>query len=188
MSPLDEVGLADTNHGIALSGRGRNCAAVPRLQGGTDEADDHWPRSRSLGCGGTWSGSFWAGARQPARFLSHGCPGRCAGLARGLAAPSCSARERTGACRVGTTPASAAPRPGPCDRPGLKADLRSDRTTARSWIAAQPAPRGGGEWQCLTEALYFEARGETRRRALRRGRGDPQPGRQSRAIPTPSAA
>ena len=25
-----------------------------------------------------------------------------------------------------------------------------------------PAPTGGAEWQCLTEALYFEARGETR--------------------------
>ncbi len=25
-----------------------------------------------------------------------------------------------------------------------------------------PAPSGGAEWQCLTEALYFEARGETR--------------------------
>lgn len=31
----------------------------------------------------------------------------------------------------------------------------------RSWIDAQPAVQGGAEWQCLTEALYFEARGET---------------------------
>ncbi|WP_074219519.1 cell wall hydrolase [Rhodovulum sp. ES.010] len=29
------------------------------------------------------------------------------------------------------------------------------------WLAAQPAARGGKDWQCLTEALYFEARGET---------------------------
>ena len=28
-------------------------------------------------------------------------------------------------------------------------------------VAAAPAPSGGAEWQCLTEALYFEARGET---------------------------
>jgi len=30
-----------------------------------------------------------------------------------------------------------------------------------AWLAAQPAPTGGKQWQCLAEALYFEARGET---------------------------
>ncbi len=30
-----------------------------------------------------------------------------------------------------------------------------------AWLAKQPAAKGGKEWQCLTEALYFEARGET---------------------------
>lgn len=29
------------------------------------------------------------------------------------------------------------------------------------WLASQPAPRQDAEWRCLTEALYFEARGET---------------------------
>ncbi|MES2667246.1 MAG: cell wall hydrolase [Pseudomonadota bacterium] len=29
------------------------------------------------------------------------------------------------------------------------------------WLAGQPAPKGDAQWQCLTEALYFEARGET---------------------------
>lgn len=29
------------------------------------------------------------------------------------------------------------------------------------WLAAQPAPAGNADWQCLTEALYFEARGES---------------------------
>lgn len=29
-----------------------------------------------------------------------------------------------------------------------------------AWLMAQPAPEGDGEWQCLTEAIYFEARGE----------------------------
>lgn len=30
------------------------------------------------------------------------------------------------------------------------------------WLSKQPVVTGGGpEWQCLTEALYFEARGET---------------------------
>ncbi|WP_425456132.1 cell wall hydrolase [Aliishimia ponticola] len=32
---------------------------------------------------------------------------------------------------------------------------------SRSWLDAQPAAKGGSEWQCLSEALYFEARGET---------------------------
>jgi hypothetical protein len=29
------------------------------------------------------------------------------------------------------------------------------------WLMAQPAPDGDAEWQCLTEAIYFEARGES---------------------------
>jgi spore germination cell wall hydrolase CwlJ-like protein len=29
------------------------------------------------------------------------------------------------------------------------------------WLMAQPTPTGGADWQCLTEALYFEARGES---------------------------
>ncbi len=28
-------------------------------------------------------------------------------------------------------------------------------------LARMPAPKGGAEWRCLAEALYFEARGET---------------------------
>ena len=30
-----------------------------------------------------------------------------------------------------------------------------------AWLDSQPSARGGAEWQCLAEALYFEARGET---------------------------
>ena len=30
-----------------------------------------------------------------------------------------------------------------------------------AFLAAQPEPTGGADWQCLTTALYFEARGET---------------------------
>jgi spore germination cell wall hydrolase CwlJ-like protein len=30
-----------------------------------------------------------------------------------------------------------------------------------AWIASQPKAKGSGEFRCLTEALYFEARGET---------------------------
>jgi len=32
---------------------------------------------------------------------------------------------------------------------------------SKNWIDAQPDAEGGNEWECLTEALYFEARGET---------------------------
>ncbi len=31
----------------------------------------------------------------------------------------------------------------------------------REWLAAQEVETGGAEWECLAEALYFEARGET---------------------------
>jgi len=31
----------------------------------------------------------------------------------------------------------------------------------RDWLDAQPEPEGGDNWRCLSEALYFEARGET---------------------------
>lgn len=31
----------------------------------------------------------------------------------------------------------------------------------QAWIASQPKPNGSAEFRCLTEALYFEARGET---------------------------
>ncbi len=30
-----------------------------------------------------------------------------------------------------------------------------------SWLATQPKPTENANWQCLTKALYFEARGET---------------------------
>lgn len=32
---------------------------------------------------------------------------------------------------------------------------------SRAWVDTQPPARGGAEWRCLSEALYFEARGET---------------------------
>ncbi len=30
-----------------------------------------------------------------------------------------------------------------------------------AWVMAQPAPTGDAEWQCLSEAIYHEARGES---------------------------
>ncbi|MEM9436479.1 MAG: cell wall hydrolase [Pseudomonadota bacterium] len=32
---------------------------------------------------------------------------------------------------------------------------------SKAWLSTQPFVQGGTEWRCLSEALYFEARGET---------------------------
>lgn len=32
---------------------------------------------------------------------------------------------------------------------------------SKTWLDSRPSPQGGEEWRCLSEALYFEARGET---------------------------
>ena len=32
---------------------------------------------------------------------------------------------------------------------------------SRAWLDAQPKAKGDAQWKCLSEALYFEARGET---------------------------
>ncbi len=32
---------------------------------------------------------------------------------------------------------------------------------SKAWLASQPKARGGKQWRCLSEALYFEARGES---------------------------
>jgi spore germination cell wall hydrolase CwlJ-like protein len=41
----------------------------------------------------------------------------------------------------------------------LATELAESPTEA--WLAAQPVPAGNAEWECLTEAIYFEARGES---------------------------
>ncbi len=38
---------------------------------------------------------------------------------------------------------------------------RSSEHYTSEFLAQQPAPEGDDQWECLTEALYFEARGET---------------------------
>lgn len=38
---------------------------------------------------------------------------------------------------------------------------RTDARYSQGWLDDLPAVKGGQQWQCLTEALYFEARGET---------------------------
>ncbi|MFT4962196.1 MAG: spore germination cell wall hydrolase CwlJ-like protein, partial [Paracoccaceae bacterium] len=36
-----------------------------------------------------------------------------------------------------------------------------DVSFSRSWLDTQPVAKGDEQWRCLSEALYFEARGET---------------------------
>ncbi len=43
----------------------------------------------------------------------------------------------------------------------LKAPSARAVEFSKSWLDAQPKPSGGDELKCLSEALYFEARGET---------------------------
>lgn len=43
----------------------------------------------------------------------------------------------------------------------LSAPTNGPLSFTRSWLDAQPTSEGDGTWRCLTEALYFEARGET---------------------------
>nr|WP_244867890.1 cell wall hydrolase [Vannielia litorea] len=52
--------------------------------------------------------------------------------------------------RLATTPRSSLGTPG-----SIKVSY------GRGWIDSQPSRKGGAEWACLAEALYFEARGET---------------------------
>ena len=62
------------------------------------------------------------------------------------------------ASEVGRTEPRAAIAPEP--RPdGAEIVLVTQRLDA-AWLASQPAATGGADWRCLTEALYFEARGE----------------------------
>lgn len=51
---------------------------------------------------------------------------------------------------------SLAPRVSPVP-PSRPAAVQYDR----AWLAARPKATGDAQWRCLTEALYFEARGET---------------------------
>lgn len=44
----------------------------------------------------------------------------------------------------------------------LSSSAVSDSITySREWLSTHPVARGGAQWACLSEALYFEARGES---------------------------
>jgi spore germination cell wall hydrolase CwlJ-like protein len=87
-------------------------------------------------------------------------------LAMGLAASTAMADSGWTSTMFGLepTPASYAPKLERLPAPDLDAPLAKtvpEEGLTEAWLMAQPAPEGDAEWQCLTEALYFEARGET---------------------------
>lgn len=43
----------------------------------------------------------------------------------------------------------------------VEPQVTAEQMHSEDWIRAQPEASGGAQWQCLTEALYFEARGES---------------------------
>jgi spore germination cell wall hydrolase CwlJ-like protein len=50
--------------------------------------------------------------------------------------------------------------PAPDLAAALPANAQTDGLTL-DWLMAQPAPEGDADWVCLTEAIYFESRGES---------------------------
>lgn len=85
-------------------------------------------------------------------------------LAMALAATSASADSNWRASMFGFQSTIQPPdlqRLPPLDMNGpLPAIAMTDGIT-EEWLMARPEPTGDAEWQCLTEALYFEARGES---------------------------
>ncbi len=70
----------------------------------------------------------------------------------------------TGMFGLMANPASFAPDLRLLPAPDLDAPVPASGMTGgltEDWLMAQPKPKGDAEWQCLTEALYFEARGES---------------------------
>ena len=85
-------------------------------------------------------------------------------LAMALAVTPALADSRWPASMFGFKAAAIAPDlqrlPDPKLEGPLPAPLMTDGIT-EEWLMSRPAPEGDAEWQCLTEALYFEARGES---------------------------
>jgi spore germination cell wall hydrolase CwlJ-like protein len=87
-------------------------------------------------------------------------------LAMGLAATTAMADAgwTTSLFGLQPDPVSYAPKLQRLPAPDLEAPDQAAAQTeglTEAWLMAQPAPQGDAEWRCLTEALYFEARGES---------------------------
>lgn len=77
-------------------------------------------------------------------------------LAMALTATSVSADSSWPASMFGLQSAAISPEM----RGPLPATAMTDGIT-EDWLLSRPEPTGDAQWQCLTEALYFEARGES---------------------------
>ncbi|MFM7334619.1 MAG: cell wall hydrolase [Tabrizicola sp.] len=85
-------------------------------------------------------------------------------LAIGLAASTAMADSNWNRSMFGLKTASYVPDLKLLPAPDLDTPLPAIAMTeglTEEWLMAQPAPEGDAQWQCLTEALYFEARGES---------------------------
>lgn len=87
-------------------------------------------------------------------------------LAIGLAAGPASADAQWTSSLFGLMPSNTAyvPELKRLPAPDLDAPLPAAAMTeglTEDWLMSQPEPSGDAQWQCLTEALYFEARGES---------------------------
>jgi spore germination cell wall hydrolase CwlJ-like protein len=56
---------------------------------------------------------------------------------------------------------AAGPKDEPRIRRGAKATPAPVLAYTEAWLGSQASPQGDAQWQCLTTALYFEARGES---------------------------
>lgn len=85
-------------------------------------------------------------------------------LAMALAATTAAAEASWPASMFGFQSAALAPDLHRLPAPELNGPLPAIAMTdgiTEAWLMARPEPTGDAEWQCLTEALYFEARGES---------------------------
>lgn len=87
-------------------------------------------------------------------------------LAMALAANTAAADTSwtTGMFGLMPTPAYYAPELTRLPAPEMNGPLPAIALTegiTEEWLTARPKPTGDEQWQCLTEALYFEARGES---------------------------
>lgn len=88
-------------------------------------------------------------------MLPSGAPVGLSGFAQGIALDG-GAGPAQGALKLDLASYStgvAAPTPMPRDRAIIRYNT--------DWLAQQPAPSGGADWECLAQAVYFEARGES---------------------------
>jgi spore germination cell wall hydrolase CwlJ-like protein len=86
-------------------------------------------------------------------------------LAMALAANSAAADTSWTSDVFGLLPTEASYRPDlvRLPAPDLNGPLPATALTegiTEDWLMAQPDPTGDAQWECLTQALYFEARGE----------------------------